>query len=165
MVRIVTPRPTLAVAISAIVTLLASSSCRTTTDRACGPVTRERLDPAYLVHVLQDGAGVAYTSDPPSSGPHKPGPAISGVITEPLSRPIQVGVLERGDILIQHAPDLPPDQRSRLDALAGPGVVVAPNPDLPSPVVATAWTYKLRCTAVDVAALSRFVDQRAGKGP
>lgn len=164
-VPIVTPRRTFAVAISAIVALLAASACRTTTERACGPVTRERLDSTYLVHVLEDGADVAYTTDPPTSGPHKPGPEISGVLTEPLARPLQVGALERGDILLQHSPDLPSDQRSRLGALAGPGVVVAPNPDLPSAVVATAWTYKLRCTSVDVAALRRFIDQRAGKGP
>lgn len=149
-----------------VVAIVLSVGCRTAaTDGSCGPVTRERLDPAYLVHVIQDDADVAYDTDPPTSGPHKPGATISDVVTGPLSRPVQVGVLERGDILLQHTSELPQDQRSRLEALAGSGVVVAPNPDLPSPVVATAWTYKLRCTSVDVTALRRFIDQRAGKGP
>jgi hypothetical protein len=134
-------------------------------DGACGPITRESLDPAYLVHVVGTANGAEYTSDPPTSGPHQPGPAVSGVVEEPISRPVQVGILERGDVLLQHAPDLPAAQLAELEALGGPGVVVAPNPDLPDPVVATAWTYKRTCTSVDAGALQDFVDQRSGKGP
>lgn len=132
---------------------------------ACGPITREALDPAYLVHVLGDDGTVEYTSDPPTSGRHQPGPEIAGVVDEALPRPIQVGILERGDILVQHDPELARRDRAALEALAGPGVVVAPNPDLPAPIVATAWTYKRTCTEVDRAELQEFVDERAGKGP
>lgn len=134
-------------------------------DDACGPVIRERLDPAYLVHVVGDGAAVRYTTDPPTSGPHKAGPAVEGVVTEPIPRPVQVGILEGGDILLQHAPDLPAAQRTALEGLAGHGVVVAVNADLPNPVVATAWTTKRTCRAIDVPALREFIRQRAGKGP
>ncbi len=54
---------------------------------------------------------------------------------------------------------------ARLRDLASDAVVVAPNPDLPDPVVATAWVFKQRCRSVDPAALERFIDERAGKGP
>jgi hypothetical protein len=43
-------------------------------------------------------------------------------------------------------------------------VTVAPNPDLPARVVATAWTYKQRCSAVDVGALQTFIRDHAGVG-
>ena len=132
---------------------------------ACGPVTREALDPAYLVHVVGTDQDVEYLSDPPTSGPHQPTPAVEDVGDAPLTRPVQVGVLERGDVLIQHAPDLDARRRAELEALAGPGVVVAPNPDLPSPVVATAWLHKQTCDEVDVAALEEFIDDRVGRGP
>lgn len=132
---------------------------------ACGPITREALDPAFLVHVLGDGADIEYTSDPPTSGPHQPRPAGEGVLDEALTRPAQVGILERGHVLIQHDPDLPADALAGLHGLAGPGVVVAPNPDLDDPVVATAWLFKRTCDAVDVAALQAFVDERVGNGP
>ncbi|MGH9275923.1 MAG: DUF3105 domain-containing protein [Acidimicrobiales bacterium] len=131
---------------------------------ACGPITREALDSAYLVHVLGTATDVQYTSDPPTSGPHQAGPDVDGVVDEPITRPIQVGILEQGDVLLQHGPDLPAADLADLKALGGPGVVVAPNPDLPAPVVATAWTYKRTCEAVDVAALQEFIDERVGKG-
>ena len=134
-------------------------------DGACGPITREALDPAYLVHVLGTDTDVQYTSDPPTSGPHQPAPPVEGVAEEPIPRPIQVGILEQGDVLVQHDPDLDPDERRRLEDLAGEHVVVAPNPDLPAPVVATAWLYKRTCDAVDADALHVFIDERRGRGP
>jgi hypothetical protein len=132
---------------------------------ACGPVQREALDPAYLVHVLGDATDVEYGSDPPTSGPHQPAPSQQGALDEPLARPVQVGILERGDVLIQHRPDLPAEERAALVDLAGDRVVVAPNPDLTEPIVATAWVFKQSCQALDLDALAAFIDQRAGQGP
>jgi hypothetical protein len=134
-------------------------------DAGCGPTTRESLDPAYLVHVLEDADRLDYTSDPPTSGPHQAGPSVSGAVDEPLPRPVQVGVLERGDVLIQHDPDLDATETAALGALAGDRVVVAPNPDLPAPIVATAWLFKRTCGSVDAEALQAFVDERVGNGP
>jgi hypothetical protein len=160
------PRPGRAV-LSTGVALLVLAACGSSGEGsgACGPITRESLDSSYLVHVLGDDTDVEYTSDPPTSGPHQPGPPVEGVVDEVITRPVQVGILERGDVLLQHAPDLPADQLAELQGLAGRGVVVAANPDLPAPVVATAWTYKRTCDAVDVPALQEFVDERSGQGP
>ncbi len=146
--------------------LLVGSACGEDRDAAgCGPVTREDLDPAYLVHVLGDDDGVEYTSDPPTSGPHQPGPPVEGVSDAPIARPVQVGILERGDVLIQHRTDLDADALASLEDLAGGRVVVAPSPDLTDPVVATAWLFKRTCQTVDVTELRRFADERAGQGP
>lgn len=167
--QVTVPRLTLvAAALVCGVPALVAGACRGGSDggaSACGPITRESLDPAYLVHVLGAATNVEYTSDPPTSGPHQAGPPIEGVVDEPIRRPVQVGILERGDILLQHDPDLPAAELAELEALAGPRVVVAPNLDLPDPVVATAWTYKRTCRSVDARALQDFVGQRAGKGP
>ncbi len=157
------PRPPIRPLLSAVLVLtVAACGDDGGSDGACGPIQREALDSAYLVHVLGTETAVEYTSDPPTSGPHQPGPPVSGVVDEPITRPIQVGILERGDVLIQHRPDVTSQD---LVELGREGVVIAPNPDLPAPVVATAWTYKLTCDAVDAAALQEFVEERAGKGP
>ena len=131
----------------------------------CGPITREALDPAWLVHVVGNAAGVDYASDPPTSGPHQPAPPVEAVEDEPITRPVQVGILERGDVLVQYDPDLSDGDRARLEDLAGDGVVVAPNPELPDPIVATAWLYKRTCDDADVDSLQGFIDERLGKGP
>lgn len=141
------------------------STSSTAVESACGPIQEEPLDPTYLVHVVGTGEDIEYRSDPPTSGPHKAGPPVEGVVDEPLPRPVQVGILERGDVLVQHAPDLTPEEQADLATLAAPGVVIAPNPDLPAPVVATAWTHKRTCDAVDLDALQGFIDERRGKGP
>ncbi len=130
----------------------------------CGDEVQERFDPSTN-HVLPGAAEPEYLSDPPTSGPHQPGPARSGVVDEPLSRPVQVGQLEAGAVLLQHAEDLPGDQLAELQALAGDLVIVGPNGDLPAPVVATAWTFKLECQAVDAAAIAEFVAEHRGQGP
>jgi hypothetical protein len=130
----------------------------------CGPIRHEALDPQFLVHVL-GSAQVEYTSDPPTSGPHQPTPPVDGVRRTSIPKPQQVGLLEEGDVLVQYRPDLPSRDREALAALAGDGVVVAPNPDLPDTVVATAWVYKRSCGSVDTGDLREFIEARRGKGP
>lgn len=132
---------------------------------ACGPIVRERVDPSYLVHVVGESTEADYLSDPPTSGAHEPGPERHGVLDDPLRRPVQVGILERGDILLQHEPDLPEGDMEVLRDLAGPHVVVAPNPDLPAPIVGTAWLHKLICQSADRDALQELIHERTGKGP
>lgn len=131
---------------------------------SCGPVIRERLDPSSPVHLLPGAPEPDYLSDPPTSGPHLSGRPPSGVLDEPLDRPTQVLVLEEGGVLIQHR-GLDDAAVARLEELATESVVVAPNPDLADPVVATAWLTKRTCEGVDLEALRRFVDEHVDQGP
>ena len=128
---------------------------------ACGSEVREQLDSRSTQHIFPGAPEPAYLTDPPTSGPHRLGAAPPGVAPEPIDRPLQVHLLEDGDVLLQYKSEVDGD---RLKGLAGGDVIVAPNPTLPAPVVATAWTVKLTCTAVDPAALRAFVKLHAGKG-
>lgn len=120
---------------------------------------------ASQAHVLPGAPVPQYLSDPPTSGSHEPGPTLSGVIAATLSKPRQVGVLEGGEVLVQYRPvEVSGSALTELGTVAGK-TVVAPNPSLPSPIVATAWLAKRSCSAVDVAALRDFVSRQAGKGP
>lgn len=154
--------PTLAGALAMALVLSACSNGGE--GRTCGPITRESLDPDYLVHVLGD-ANLDYTTDPPTSGPHQPTPPMTGAVVERIARPVQIGILERGDVLIQYRPGLPADEVDALEELGRPRVVVAPNPELEDPVVATAWLFKRTCSGVDPAALDEFVSERVNHGP
>lgn len=129
---------------------------------ACGEVVEEQLDPLSTQHLLPGADEPPYATDPPTSGAHRTGALPSGVVDEPLPRPVQVGVLERGDVLIQYRD---PTDRDDLARLARRQVTVAPHPALPAAVVATAWRHKLTCTAVDIDALRGFARSYAGRGP
>lgn len=156
-------RPVVAVAALLVAGLAGCGSSGASS--TCGPALREALD-TNLSHVLvQPGAPEPiYRTDPPTSGPHAPGLPPTGAITRSLSRPAQVGALEGGAVLLQHR-DLSPDELRQLSELAGGQVVVAPNPDLPDRVVATAWLFKQTCSGVDVDALRTFATEHQGKGP
>lgn len=148
-------------ALGALIPLLLTACGDDGGSAACEQPVREELDPASFTHVV-DPATARFRTDPPTSGPHISIGLPAGVLDEPIPGAVQVGLLERGDVLVQHR-DLSPVDTEAVEALAGDHVVVAPNPDLPAPVVATAWTYKLVCDALDVDALRDFVADHAGE--
>ena len=120
----------------------------------------EKLDPRSVQMVLPNAAEPEYTTNPPTSGPHLMNPGTKGVQAKALTKPVQIGVLETGAVIIQHD-GLTAAERKQVEDLAGDPIVVAPNADLPAgkKVVATAWTWKLACSGVDPAALRQFIAQ------
>ncbi|HEX7133521.1 MAG TPA: DUF3105 domain-containing protein, partial [Iamia sp.] len=125
----------------------------------------EPLD-SRSVHVLPGAEEPEYRTDPPTSGPHLPAPSTSDVRDEPIAAPVQVGLLEEGNVLIQHV-GLSDAERADVEALAGDGVIVAPADSLPddAAVVATAWVTKQVCPSVDLDALQVFLTEYADQGP
>jgi drug/metabolite transporter (DMT)-like permease len=148
----------------ALVASVTAAGCGGGGDDTCEPVRRERLD-SRAVHVLPGAEAPEYQTDPPTSGPHLPAPPGDPVRTEPIDPAVQVGLLEEGVVLIQHD-GLDDAEQTRVEALAGDGVVVAPA-TLPdgATVVATAWVTKQVCRGVDVEALRTFVEDQGGGGP
>ncbi|MBW3668684.1 MAG: EamA family transporter [Actinobacteria bacterium] len=130
-------------------------------DGACGAAVSEPLDPGSTQHLLPGAPEPTYITDPPTSGAHRSGAPPQGVVDQPLERPVQAGVLEGGGVVVQYRD---PADAAVLRGLADEQVVVAPNPSLPAPVIATAWRHKVTCTAVDMDALRAFVDDHAGRG-
>ncbi len=148
----------------AVLMVFTIAACGRSAERArttCGPAVEDPLDPGSTRHLLPGAPEPRYATDPPTSGPHAGGPLPTGAQRNPLPRPVQVGVLETGAVLVQHR-GVSGDERRRLEGLAGEKVVVAPNPSLPAPVVATAWRHRLECRGLDMAALRAFIAQRGG---
>jgi hypothetical protein len=131
---------------------------------ACGPVTREQLDPNSGLHVLPDQDVPAYTTDPPTSGAHYSLPPPTGAVTDPVERPLQVTALEGGMVLVQYR-DLSEADVAELEAVGSDQVIVAPNDALTEPVVLTAWLTKQTCSGVDVDEVETFVEEQGGRGP
>jgi hypothetical protein len=156
-----------------VLLVLTASGCTGSGHRAatpangCSSPVNERLDPRSTIHLFSSTAEPRYLTDPPTSGPHRLGPPFQGVVTSPIPRPSQVAMLESGYVILQSR-GLSGAQLSALDALAGDLVTVAPPAGaLPSPVVATAWTWKLECGSaapVALGAVAAFVTAHRGVG-
>ena len=126
---------------------------------ACGQPLREPLDPNSAQHII-DPKSATYSSTTPTSGPHLFTLPLRGTVARTLSPAEQVTVLETGDVLIQYRDSTALDT---LRPMVRPGVTVAPNAALDTAIVATSWTWKLRCSTLDVEAIERFAAPRIGK--
>lgn len=142
------------------------SACAGEAGNGCSRVVREDVADDSQLHVIAS-ADIDYTSEPPTSGPHAPGP-LPGIYVRTLSGPEQVGVLERGDVVIQFRPDVV--SGASLGSLVSDRVVLMPNPDLGPNIVLTAWAHKMECKDYivgqdDESPIAEFISTRVDQGP
>ncbi len=149
----------------AITSILVGSFLACGAEEACQAPHQEAPYPASGVHLL-DETGATWAGDPPTSGPHRALRPSGGIHHKPISRLDQVAFLEAGGVILHYDSGLASSQLAKLQILAGPEVAVAPNPAVGPEyqVVATAWTWRLRCQLVDSETLGRFVVRRVGTG-
>lgn len=102
---------------------------------------------------------VTYPQTPPVGGTHNPVWQNCGYYSAPIANENGVHSLEHGAVWITYRPDLPADQLAALRKLtAGQTyILVSHYPDLPSPVVASAWGKQLTLDAPGDSRLSNFI--------
>jgi hypothetical protein len=106
----------------------------------------------------RDDEDVDYEQTPPMGGPHDDQWLACGVYDEPLRDENAVHDLEHGAVWITHDPDLPENEIDALaDSLPANGIM-SPYPDLPAPVVVTAWGVQLQLDGADDPRLAEFID-------
>ena len=101
---------------------------------------------------------VDYPQTPPVGGPHNPIWQNCGFYSKPVRNEHAVHSMEHGAVWITYSPDLPKDQVEKIKSLTQKRYVLAsPYPNLPSPVVATAWGKQLRLDSTNDPRLEQFV--------
>jgi len=102
---------------------------------------------------------VTYDATPPVGGDHAAVWQNCGIYTEPVANENVVHSLEHGAMWITYSPDLPADQVTALqDTLRNqPYGLLSPYPDLPAPVVASAWGVQLKLTSATDPRLAEFI--------
>jgi hypothetical protein len=117
--------------------------------------TYENLDPSHTTE------SVTYPQTPPVGGPHDPTWQNCGIYDEPVRNENAVHSLEHGAVWITYRPDLPAEDIASLQELVGERqfVLLSPYPDLPAPVVATAWGVQLPLDGVDAERLEEFITE------
>ncbi len=117
-------------------------------------------------HLLQ-GETFNYASATPTSGTHAPSAPQCGVLAGGLPLEFAVHALEHGVVVVWYRPDLEADVLPELTTMIeawNSNVIVAPNPRIAEPLVATAWNRLKRFDVVgpDVA---EFIDVYRRRGP
>lgn len=89
---------------------------------------------------------IAYPQTPPAGGPHNPAWQNCGIYNQPIQKESGVHSLEHGAVWITYRPDLPSADIEQLKAVARSRrfVLLSPFPDLPAPVVASAWGLQVK---------------------
>lgn len=106
---------------------------------------------------------VTYPQTPPVGGRHNPVWLNCGVYEEPVQNENAVHALEHGAVWITYDPELPEDDIETLrDAIPPTYAILSPYPDLPTPVVASAWGKQLQLDGADDPRLEQFIREYSG---
>lgn len=106
------------------------------------------------------GEAVDYEQDPPVGGDHNAASWDCGVYEEPVPKYHAVHSLEHGAVWLTYQPDLAADQVDMLRDLAGQEfMLLSPDPDQDSPVVATAWGTQLKLERADDPRIPLFIKE------
>lgn len=103
---------------------------------------------------------VTYEQDSPVGGPHSPVWQNCGVYTTPIANENGVHTLEHGAVWITYRPDLPASDVQALQTLTRQSGfrLLSPYPDLPSPIVISAWGYQLQLEKADDPRVTSFIE-------
>jgi hypothetical protein len=128
-----------------------------------------RAEPGEIAGVQEFGSlsrdhteePVTYPQTPPVGGAHHATWQTCGAYSQPVANNHAVHSLEHGAVWITYRPDLPAEQVEQLRGLVqGRGhALLSPYPDLPSPVVASAWGLQLKVDSAGDARLAQFLDK------
>jgi hypothetical protein len=120
-------------------------------------------------HVQELKPTFEYNSDPPTSGPHFPAPAIWNVYDTPVEDIRLVHNLEHGGVVVEYGDQVPDETVREIVAWYQPdpnGMIIAPRPELGSNIALTAWGHLMTCSeGFDEATFSSFRDDYRFKGP
>jgi len=115
---------------------------------------------------------IEYNRVAPVGGLHNPNWINCGIYTEPVRRENVIHSMEHGAVWLAYQPDLPANQvdtlrnivRQEQSRRGEPLVVLAPQPGLNAPIVATAWRVQLELEDANDERLQAFLD-RYQRGP
>jgi len=133
-----------------------------------GPSRPSTLEGIVTFSVVQGHAQgpLTYEQTPPVGGVHNPAWQNCGIYDQPVPNENAVHSLEHGAVWITYQPDLPAEAIAQLrDLVSGWNyTLLSPYPDLPAPVVASAWGVQLKADSAADPRLTEFIT-RYHQGP
>jgi hypothetical protein len=106
---------------------------------------------------------VNYPQNPPAGGDHNPTWLNCGIYDSPVPNENAVHDLEHGAVWITYRPDLSSKDVSKLKSIVRKKtkgfITLTPYPNLPAPVVASAWGKQVVLTGASDKRLGLFIDK------
>jgi hypothetical protein len=152
-----------AVAVIALVITFVVSSAVPKVDPA--DIAIKGLDTFEEVPAVHVATAVDYEADygmnPPAGGNHNQAWLNCGVYSEPQQNENAVHSLEHGAVWITYDPEALSDAEIETlrDSIPGTYMLLTPYPDLPAPVVASAWANQVQLDGVDDPRLADFIEK------
>lgn len=116
---------------------------------------------------VTNNESVAYGTATPTSGSHSGRAPGCGILGQPLPPEFAVHALEHGVVVIWYQPSLETSVINDLTSMVrqyDDRVILAPNPSLTDPVVATAWT-RLKTYSDADPEITSFIETYRNRGP
>ena len=150
---ILVPVMLIALVVVLIVRAQVSSADPSTTGSIPGVVTYGNLSRQHVTGTIN------YPQVPPVGGNHNPVWQNCGIYTQPIANENAVHSMEHGAVWITYQPTLSSQDISQLTTLASGHtyVLLSPYPNLPSPVVISAWGVQLKVTSASDPRLAQFL--------
>lgn len=132
-------------------------------ENSLGDFVAASAPPNDRLHVNPGQPHVAYTSNPPSSGPHYNAPGLGPIACQVYDKPVVdesvVHNLEHGAVWISYKDENNAKLAKELDDLANrfTKVVVSPRPTDDSPIAAVAWERVFKLQSYDQQKLEDFI--------
>ena len=126
------------------------------------------FDIVSRTHIAQGTPGSGYNSNPPSSGPHWPGPAKNGFYETALADQQLIHNLEHGYIWIAYKPDVGDEVKNKLKEIAQKEdwkVVVVPREANDTKIALVAWGRVLKMEDPDYEKIEDFIRTYRNRGP
>jgi hypothetical protein len=114
-------------------------------------------------HLAEGEEQPEYSTDPPTSGRHRPVPALWGVYDSPVGQDILVHNLEHGGLIVQYGDGVPPETRTAMvDAVLEDRdfMLITPYPALGDKIAFTMWTRLVTCERFDEAVMNELRTNR-----
>lgn len=119
-------------------------------------------------HIASGTNGAGYISNPPTSGPHWPAPAKSGIYDKELADEQIIHNMEHGHIVIGYKPDASDEVKSKLKEIVESDnwkVVLMPRSKNESMIALSAWGRVLNMNDLDTAKVEDFIKTYRNRGP
>lgn len=120
-------------------------------------------------HIAEGTTYTSYNSNPPTSGPHYPSPALTRFYDKELRDEQVVHNLEHGNVWISYKPGLPVETIKTLKGFASGSVIVSPRSANDSDIALAAWgrldKFNLENSKVDEIRIKDFILRYQNQGP